>query len=342
MPSIARLCISRFDDIHFTVPQPHLPQMQRRDFLKSAAAASVLTASIASVGHAAHHGGAKKGVKFNMKYGPNTRHFKASAGDNILDQIRYAHDLGFTAWEDNRAPARPESEQKAMGDLLAKLGMTMGVFVSYADFKNPTFAGHRMDVSSKKRDPEAVREMVEAKMHEAVEIGKRLGARWTTIVPGAIDPGLLDEYQTHNVVELLKRCADILEPAGLIAVLEPLNRMNHPGCFLQRIGQGFEICKRVGSPSVKVLDDLYHQQITEGNLITNMIDGWDEIAYIQVGDVPGRKEPLTGEINYKHIFQWLHDRGYEGVIGMEHGTSISGVEGERKLVEAYRQIDAQV
>ena len=315
--------------------------MQRRDFLKSAAAVSALTASLATVGHAAHPEGGKKAGKFTMNFGPNTRHFKVSAGDNILDQIRYAHDLGFTAWEDNRAPSRPASEQKAMGKLLAKLDMTMGVFVSYADFKNPTFAGHRMDVSSKKRDPEAVRAMVEGKMHEAVEIGKRLGARWTTIVPGAIDPSLLDEYQTHNVVELLKRCADILEPAGLIAVLEPLNRENHPGCFLQRIGQGFEICKLVGSPSVKILDDLYHQQITEGNLITNLIAGWDEIAYIQVGDVPGRKEPSTGEINFKHIFQWLHDRGYEGVIGMEHGMSINGVKGEQRLLESYREVDAK-
>jgi hydroxypyruvate isomerase len=95
----------------------------------------------------------------------------------------------------------------------------------------------------------------------------------------------------------------------------------------------------VGSPSVKILDDLYHQQITEGNLINNLIAAWDEIAYIQVGDVPGRKEPTTGEINYRHIFQWLHARGFDGVIGMEHGMKTSGVEGERALVAAYRAVD---
>jgi hydroxypyruvate isomerase len=312
--------------------------MQRRDFLKSAVAASALTASVASVVKAASSPGGPTGGPFSLKFGPHDGQFKHLAGDNVLDQIRYAHDQGFTAWEDNRAPRRPVAEQKAMGDLLAKLGMTMGVFVSYADFKNPTFTGHRLSRDDRKRDPAAVRELVETAMHEAVEVGKRLGARWTTIVPGAIDMGLLDEYQTHNTVELLKRCADILEPAGLIAVLEPLNRMNHPGCFLQRVGQGFEICKLVGSPSVKILDDLYHQQITEGNLINNMIDAWDEIAYIQVGDVPGRKEPSTGEINFKHIFQWLHDRGYDGVIGMEHGISQGGAEGEKRLIESYREV----
>ena len=227
-----------------------------------------------------------------------------------------------------------------MGELLEKLGMTMGVFVSYADFKNPTFTGQRLNRDDRQRDPAAVRELVESKMNEAVEVAQRLGAKWTTIVPGAVDLSLLDEYQTQNTVELLKRCADILEPYGLIAVLEPLNRINHPGCFLQRVGQANQICKMVGSPSVKILDDLYHQQITEGSLITNMIDAWDEIAYIQVGDVPGRKEPSTGEINYRHIFQWLHDRGYDGVVGMEHGISQPGEDGEKRLIQSYREVDA--
>jgi hydroxypyruvate isomerase len=124
-------------------------------------------------------------------------------------------------------------------------------------------------------------------------------------------------------------------------VLEPLNYLDHPGCLLQRIAHAHQICRMVGSPSVKILDDLYHQQITEGNLITNMIEAWDEIAYIQVGDVPGRKEPTTGEINYRHIFQWLHDRGYTGVIGMEHGLKNTGREGEQALIQAYRAVDVK-
>jgi hydroxypyruvate isomerase len=139
---------------------------------------------------------------------------------------------------------------------------------------------------------------------------------------------------------MLKTCAEMCEPAGLTLVLEPLNLEDHPGCFLQRIPHAHQICKMVGSPSVKILDDLYHQQVTEGNLITNMTNAWDEIAYIQVGDVPGRKEPTTGEINYRHIFQWLHDRGYDGVIGMEHGLKNPGGEGELELMKAYRSVDA--
>jgi len=149
------------------------------------------------------------------------------------------------------------------------------------------------------------------------------------------------DYMTANCIENLKVAAEVCEPAGLVMVLEPLNWWaNHPGLFLRKVTQGYLICKAVASPSCKILDDLYHAQVQEGNLIPNMEKSWDEIGYIQVGDNPGRKEPTTGEINYKNIFKWLHNKGYEGVIGMEHGNSQRGAEGERALIEAYRYCDS--
>jgi hydroxypyruvate isomerase len=87
------------------------------------------------------------------------------------------------------------------------------------------------------------------------------------------------------------------------------------------------------------LFDIYHQQITEGNLIPNIDACWSEIAYFQSGDNPGRKEPYTGEINYRQVFKHLHDKGFKGVIGMEHGNSVKGVDGEKKVIGAYRQAD---
>jgi len=123
-------------------------------------------------------------------------------------------------------------------------------------------------------------------------------------------------------------------------VLESLNHWtNHPGVFLSKIPQAYQICRAVGSPSCKILDDLYHQQITEGNLIPNMDMAWDEIAYFQVGDNPGRKEPTTGEINYKNIFKHIYNKGYEGVVGMEHGNNKPGKEGETAVIKAYRACD---
>ena len=120
-------------------------------------------------------------------------------------------------------------------------------------------------------------------------------------------------------------------------VLEPLS--DTPDLFLRFTDQAYEICKAVNSPSCKILYDAYHQQKNEGNLINLMDQCWSEIAYIQVGDNPGRREPTTGEINYKNVFKWLYNKGYKGVVGMEHGMSKGGKEGEDALVKAYREVD---
>jgi hydroxypyruvate isomerase len=160
------------------------------------------------------------------------------------------------------------------------------------------------------------------------------------VVPGAYDAKLEWDYQTANVIENLKACAGVLEPHGRVMVLEPLNaRSDHPGLFLTKVPQAYMICRAVASPSCKILDDLYHQQITEGNLIPNLDMAWSEIGYFQVGDNPGRKEPTTGEINYRNVFRRLRAKGWAGVIGMEHGNSLPGREGELAVIRAYREVD---
>jgi len=122
--------------------------------------------------------------------------------------------------------------------------------------------------------------------------------------------------------------------------LEPLNKRDHPGLFLSKAAQTYEICKAVDSPSCKVLFDIYHQQITEGNLIPNIDASWDEIAYFQIGDNPGRKEPTSGEINYKNVFKHIHRKGFNGILGMEHGNSQAGKVGEERVIKAYQESDA--
>ena len=122
-------------------------------------------------------------------------------------------------------------------------------------------------------------------------------------------------------------------------VLEPLNPWNHPGLFLTKIPQAYQICRAVGSPSCKILDDLYHQQITEGNLIPNIDRAWDQIAYFQVGDNPGRNEPTTGEINYRNVFRHIHGKDFDGLVGMEHGNAQAGKAGEQAVIDAYMTCD---
>ncbi len=297
--------------------------MIRRHFLGMGAAAAAAMSPSAS--------GANNAATFKLKYGPHAGMFENHAGNNIVDQINFAADQGFTAWEDNRAPRREIAEQEAIGKAIAKNNMTMGVFVSHADFQSSDFVT---------RSDKEYQDSLRSTMRNALEVAKRLGTKWTTVVPSAVNQKLDPGFQLANCIENLKVMCEICEPAGLVMVLEPLNwYANHPGLFLRSVPQAHAICKGVDSPSCKILDDLYHQQIDVGNLIPNMELAWDEIDYIQVGDNPGRKEPTTGEINYKNIFKWLHERNCKHVIGMEHGKSKPGKEGELALIAAYRECD---
>ena len=304
--------------------------MDRRHFLKTSVAGA---GAAVSAGTAAAARGAEPAnrAKFRMKYGPHFGMFKTSAGNDPIDQLKFAADQGFTAWEDNGMMRKAPDLQEKIGKTLQQLGMTMGVFVS-------RLAGGTDLVSKTGKD---VQDQIRKNLQASIETAKRVHAKWTTVVPGGVNQRLEWDYMTANCIENLKVAAEVCEPAGLVMVLEPLNWWaNHPGLFLRKVTQGYLICKAVASPSCKILDDLYHAQVQEGNLIPNMEKSWDEIGYIQVGDNPGRKEPTTGEINYKNIFKWLHDKGYEGVIGMEHGNSQRGAEGERALIEAYRYCDS--
>jgi hydroxypyruvate isomerase len=171
-----------------------------------------------------------------------------------------------------------------------------------------------------------------------VETAKRVNAKWMTVVPGYFAREIPLGIQTANVIEALRRGAEIFEPHGLIMVMEPLS--DNPDLYLRFSSQTYEICKAVNSPSCKILFDMYHMQRNEGDLINNMDYCWSEIAYFQVGDNPGRKEPGTGELNYKNVFKHIYDRGYRGVMGMEHGNAGPGKEGEMAVIAAYRSADA--
>jgi hydroxypyruvate isomerase len=305
--------------------------MDRRDLLKMTLATSAL-AGLGPARAAAQPAPAAcaKGP-FRLKYAPHFGMFEAHAGKDLVDQLKFAAEQGFTAWEDNGMPGRPVDEQERVAKEMQRLGMTMGVFVAMGDFQNVTFASPKPEV----------RADIVAKAKAAVEVAKRVNAKWTTVVPGRYDVGLEWDYQTANVVDNLEAMCEVLEPAGLVAVLEPLNAWtDHPGLFLTKVPQAFQVCRAVGSPSCKILFDMYHQQITEGNIIPNIDRAWSEVAYMQIGDNPGRKEPGTGEMNYRNIFRHIHGKGYVGLLGMEHGIAGKGKEGEAALLAAYRAADS--
>ena len=306
--------------------------MERRSFLRNsvAAAAALTTGSIAHATSGISESARAGKHEFKLNYAPHFGMFRHSAGEDLLDQLQFIADVGFTALEDNGMKKRDVSMQEKIASKMANLGLSMGVFVAHTIYwKEPNQTSGNKD----KLD-EFLKEV-----KESVDVAKRVNATWMTVVPGHVDLRLDPGYQTSNVVEALKRASDILEPHGFIMVLEPLNFFNHPGLFLTEIPQAFQVCQAVGSPSCKILDDLYHQQIQEGNLIPNMDKAWEEIAYFQVGDNPGRKEPTTGEINYLNVFKHIHHKGFKGIVGMEHGNSIPGKEGEEALIKAYSSVD---
>lgn len=304
--------------------------MKRRNFIRntalSAMALSGFTGVLQSTASCSSNSAARS---FKLNYAPHFGMFRHSAGEDIIDQIKFMADQGFTALEDNGLMNRDIKTQEKIGNTLEQLNMKMGVFVIQkgGNMANTFAAGKKehTDIFLKG-------------CREAVDVAKRVNAKWMTVVPGSFERRLPIGIQDANVIDTLRRGAEILEPHGLVMVLEPLS--DSPDLYLQTSAQSYMICKAVNSPSCKILYDIYHMQKTEGNLINNIELAWDEIAYFQIGDNPGRKEPTTGEINYKNVFKYIYDKGYREIMGMEHGNSIAGEEGEKKLIEAYVEVDS--
>jgi hydroxypyruvate isomerase len=306
--------------------------MERRKFMQHSvvAGASLLTSSVLSANKPT-----RKEVQipneakpFNLYYAIHDGMFSNSAGKDFNDQIKFAYERGFRAMEDNGMMHRSPEEQKKIGDTMSALGMHMGVFVldKGGNGANSLATGK----------PEYLEIFLNA-CRKAVEVAKRVNAKWITVVPGDFDRRLPLGIQTAHVIDGLRKGAEILEPHNIVMVLEPLS--DTPDLFLRNSDQTYMICKAINSPSCKILFDMFHMQRNEGNIIKNIDLVWDEIGYFQIGNNPGRNEPGTGEMDYKNIFRHIHEKGYQGVLGMEHGNAKPGKEGEEALIKAYREAD---
>lgn len=304
--------------------------MKRRAFFKNSMIAGAAAWSGAMSTSNPASASTRNAGTFNMKFSPEFGIFSEIAGKGLDDQIRWGYDQGFRAWENTYLKGRPVEEHELISRTIQKLGMEFGQFVGTMDFKEVTFAG---------RD-ESAREHVLKEVRASVEIAKRMNTKYIHNVLGVADPRLPWDFQMANAIELLKRIAEIYEPHGLIMVMETMNhKINHPGMFLHSIPQAYAMCKAVGSPSMKILFDVYHVQIQEGNLMPTLDYAWDEVAYFQLGDTPGRFEPGTGEINYRNLLQHIWDKGFRGFLGLEHGVKGPGEEGNLAVLKAYREVD---
>jgi hydroxypyruvate isomerase len=155
------------------------------------------------------------------------------------------------------------------------------------------------------------------------KLAQRLGCTNLISFVGQVQKDVPWDAQYRQIIEGLRRAGDIAEEHKVDVVLEPLNPIESPNMSVLSAKEGFKIIDEVNHPRVKLDFDLYHLQLGEGNLINNLKKGlarkW--IRFVEVGDVPGRKEPGTGEVNYANIFAVLRDSGYDGFVGLEHRSS---------------------
>jgi hydroxypyruvate isomerase len=176
-----------------------------------------------------------------------------------------------------------------------------------------------------------------AEIEASCETARRLEVKSMCVVAGNNQPDMTLEQMHAHVIEALKRAAPIAERAGVTLILEPMNgRVDHPGHCLYGSEAGVRICRAVASSHVKLNWDLYHMQISEGDLCGHLREGWDQVGYLQVADHPGRNEPGTGEIHYPRVLREAHDLGYRGWVGLE----CNPLEGERKAAERVAAADA--
>lgn len=307
--------------------------MIRRDFLATTAAglgASVAGAASAIPAPRVSASSRLAPHKFKLAYAPHFGMFSNHAKDD-LDQISFAADQGFTAWEDNGMKGRGKEFQDKSAARMAKHNMRMGIFVStWIDWEKPTLT----------TGDKAIRDRFVKEIGESTEVAKRVNATWVTTPVGRVAQNLPWGHQFSNIMDGLRPAAEVCEKTGMVMVIEPLNWRDHPGQSTPTSDVLRAIVKGVNSPSCKILQDLYHLQVTEGNLIDNMDRSWDDIVYFQTGDNPGRCEPGTGEVNYRNVFKHIHERGFKGILGMEHGNSKDGKEGELAVIEAYAAADS--
>jgi hydroxypyruvate isomerase len=271
--------------------------------------------------------------KFKLKLAPHLGQFVGHAGENIVDQLTFMAAEGFTVLEDNQMMQRPESTQETIARTLQELGMSLGVFVvAVGGNENRLFTTGHDDNPGK---------FAKACL-DAVAVARRVNAKWMTVVPGVFERKLPIGIQTANAIDVLRAGAEVFERENLVMVLEPL--ADSPDLFLRTADQAYEICRAVNSPACKILFDMYHLQQNQGSIIASIDQVWSEIGYFQMGDVPGRLWPGTGEMNYSNIFKHISTKmrqtGRDFVFGMEHGPWKPDKVGERACIESYAAIDA--
>ncbi len=235
----------------------------------------------------------------------------------FLDRIRASVDLGFSAvelwtWRDK--------DLEAIAGLCEELGVTVTQFTAWGFVPGMN-------------DPRN-HDLVESEIAASCEAAQVVRAKKMTVVGGDDQPGMTPAEMHGHIITALQRVAPIAEEADVMLILEPMNvRVDHQGHCLYGSPDAVRICREVGSSHVKLNWDLYHMQISEGDLCGRLREGFDQVGYVQLADHPGRMEPGTGEVNYGRVFRELRELGYDDYVGLECSPQDGN---ERRAAERLR------
>ncbi len=273
----------------------------RRTFLATglAASAALVTASLSAT---------EKNQPMDVSQLGKTPHTKFAVNIEMwwtklpfLDRIKKVAEYGFPGYE---FWPYEDKDHAAIARLNDELGLECTQFTAW---------GFEPGMNNPAQEARFI-----AKIKEACGVAKKLKIRKLTVVAGNNQPGMTQDAMLAQVTTALKKAAPIAEQHEVMLILEPMNgRVDHPGHCLYGSADALRICREVDSPMVKINWDLYHMQITEGDLCGHLKEGLDQIGYLQLADHPGRHEPGTGEVHYNRVLRQAFELGYRDFVGLE-------------------------
>ena len=243
---------------------------------------------------------------FDLKY------FGASP-ENCLEGMKLAKKAGFHAVEF----FGPRKDIGSIAKLANELGIEIAAIATTLDsWTWPAPPGAPAPFVTL-CDPALLQEYL-ATLRQRIAEAKQLGCRFIITHAGDVIEGTPRERQQASIVAGLKQAAKLVEAENIVLVVEPINAIDHPGDFITSSKEAFAIVDEVGSSHVKLLYDIYHQQVMEGNLIATITQNIQHIGYLHAASNPGRSDIRFGEINYREVLKAVADAGYDGYCGLEY------------------------
>jgi hydroxypyruvate isomerase len=258
--------------------------------------------------------------------------FRDSVGTlDPLAHIDYTAKLGLAGVQYALARGRPAEEQAAVGAALARHGLEAGCMI-YTDFENirrPLWGDAGLPA----------REVLAHELAIAFETARRVGSTHIAVLSG-IDPSREAEAQRAAFVDNLRWAAQRAANAGVRLLLESVDLTRLPDMLLHHIADARDIVAAVGSPAVGLIFDTAHVQAMDGDLLRQLEAAWDRVAIVQLADTPGRIEPGSGQIDFAAVLGLLKRRRFTGLVELEFGWSVPGLEAELAFIERLRRLDA--